>query len=353
MIMNKTNARVLVCLSGGVDSSVTAALLTHAGYDVTAAFMINYDAKDQAKKNCWINDYRDAVRVAAHLGIPIVRWNFTKEYTHHVLNYMYREYKAGRTPNPDVLCNQYVKFGAWMQKARKEGFNYLATGHYAITKNGELLIPKDRHKDQTYFLHQLTKEQLKHTFFPLGSYTKPQVRALAKKFKLPTAERSESMGICFVGEVPMKDFLEKKIKHTPGLIKDIETGETIGKHDGLAFYTVGQRHHLNSKSRAEPLHVIKKDFKTNIIFVGPKNSPELFQKEIKLTKVHWISGQPPQFPVKCKVRLRHGQELRPAIIRQKGRTIFLVCRKPEWAVAPGQFAVIYQNNNCLGGGIIT
>lgn len=350
--MNKKKTRVLVCLSGGVDSSVTAALLARAGYDVTAAFMINYDAKDQAKKNCWITDYRDAARVAAHLGIPIVRWNFTKEYKRDVLDYMYREYKAGRTPNPDVLCNQFVKFGAWLKKARKEGFDYLATGHYATNKNGELLTAKDTHKDQTYFLHQLSKEQLQHTLFPLGPYTKPQVRALAKKFKLPTANRAESMGICFVGEVPMKDFLEKKIKHTPGLIKDIQTGETLGTHDGLAFYTIGQRHNLNSKNRAEPLHVVKKDPKTNTIFVGPKNSSELFQTEIKLTKVHWISGQPPQFPVKCKVRLRHGQNLRIAKITQKGKSIFLVCSQPEWAVAPGQFAVFYTTNHCLGGGII-
>lgn len=351
MTTNK-KTKVLVCLSGGVDSSVTAALLVRAGYDVTAAFMINYDAKDQAKKNCWITDYRDAARVAAHLGIPLVRWNFTKEYKRDVLDYMYREYKAGRTPNPDVLCNQYVKFGAWLRKARAQGFNFLATGHYATTKHGVLLTAKDTHKDQTYFLHQLTKEQLNHTLFPLGSYTKPQVRLLAKQLKLPTAMRAESMGICFVGEVPMKDFLEKKIKHTPGLIKDIETGETLGKHDGLAFYTIGQRHNLNSKNRAEPLHVVKKEAKTNTIFVGPKNSLELFQPEIKLTKVHWISGQTPQFPVQCTVRLRHGQELRPATIIQKNKHVYLVPRAPEWAVAPGQFAVFYHTNVCLGGGVI-
>ncbi len=350
--MNKKKTKVLVCLSGGVDSSVTAALLVRAGYNVTAAFMINYDEKDQAKKNCWINDYRDAARVAAHLNIPIVRWNFTKEYKRDVLDYMYREYKAGRTPNPDVLCNQFVKFGAWLKKAKVEGFDFLATGHYATTKNGELLTAKDTHKDQTYFLHQLSKEQLSHTLFPLGPYTKPQVRVLAKKFKLPTATRAESMGICFVGEVPMKDFLEKKIKHTPGLIKDIETKEILGNHDGLAFYTIGQRHNLNSKNRAEPLHVVKKEAKTNTIFVGPKNSPGLFQSEIKLTKVHWISGQSPQFPVKCRVRLRHGQELRPATLIQKNKQVYLTVTKPEWAVAPGQFAVFYQNTHCLGGGII-
>ena len=344
--------KVLVCLSGGVDSSVTAALLVRAGYDVTAAFMINYDEKDQAKKNCWITDYRDATRVAAHLGIPLLRWNFTKEYKRDVLDYMYREYKVGRTPNPDVLCNQFVKFGAWLKKSRAEGFDYLATGHYATTKKGELLMAKDAHKDQTYFLHQLTKEQLEHTLFPLASYTKPQVRALAKKLKLPTASRPESMGICFVGEVPMKDFLEKKIKHTPGLIKDIETGETLGKHDGLAFYTIGQRHHLNSQNRAEPLHVTKKDTKTNTLWVGTKNNPELFKTEIRLTKIHWISGQAGQFPVKCKARLRHGQELRPAKVIKKGTSIYLICDQPEWGIAPGQFAVFYHNNQCLGGGVI-
>lgn len=343
--------KVLVCLSGGVDSSVTAALLVHAGYDVTAAFMVNYD--NDGDPNCWRHDYRDATRVAAHLGIPLVRWNFTKEYKKEVLDYMYREYQAARTPNPDVLCNRQIKFGAWLKKAQRLGFDYIATGHYANVKKGELLIAKDEHKDQTYFLHQLSSEQLNQVLFPIGIYTKPQVRALAKKFKLPTADRAESMGICFVGEVPMKEFLEKKIKHKPGPIISYDSGEKIGTHDGLAFYTIGQRHHLaDFPGQNEPWYVVSKNSKTNTLVIGPKDSAPLWQSEIKLTKVHWISGQTPKFPLQCKVRLRHGQSLRPATIVAKGKQIFLQCHAPEWGVTPGQFAVFYTTTHCLGGGII-
>ncbi len=344
--------KVLVCLSGGVDSSVTAALLVRAGYQVTAAFMINYD--NDGDPNCWRHDYRDAVRVAAHLGIPIVRWNFTKEYKRDVLSYMYREYAAGRTPNPDVLCNQFVKFGAWLKKAQSLGFDYLATGHYANTRNGQLLTAKDTHKDQTYFLHQLSKEQLAHTLFPIGSYTKPQVRALAKKFKLPTALRAESMGICFVGEVPMKEFLEKEIKHNPGIIVHADSGKNIGTHDGLAFYTIGQRQHLTtSAGQTEAWYVVDKNQETNTLIIGPKDSPGLWKTKITLEKTHWISGQTPQFPLQCKVRLRHGQTLRSATITSVNNQTIVTFVEPEWGVTPGQFTVFYHHNFCLGGGIIT
>lgn len=355
--------KILVCLSGGVDSSVAAALLVRAGYEVTGAFMVNYD--NNGDPGCWLPEYRDAVRVAAALGIPIVRWDFTKEYRRDVLNYMYREYRAGRTPNPDVLCNKYIKFDAWLKKAQAAGFAYIATGHYARVKSQEsgikLLTAQDKKKDQTYFLHQLNQEQLSHVLFPIGDLLKSEVRALAKKYRLLTATKAESMGICFVGEVPMKDFLQKKIAVKPGAIM-LTTGEVIGEHDGLAFYTIGQRHHLGSqelrvKSQDGPLYVVDRNVKKNILLVGPKDDPGLLKKEIVLREVHWIRGQAPEFPLKCEVRFRHQQPLQRCTVKRhelrgKNQGAVVICAKAQWAVTPGQFAVLYHNGECLGGGIV-
>jgi len=247
--MPNNKIKILVAMSGGVDSSVAAALLVKAGFDVTGMFAVNYDehaSQDEAlAKSCWRPDYQDALRVCAKLGIPLLRWDFKKEYQRDVLDYMYREYRAGRTPNPDVLCNKFVKFGAWLKKARALGFDLLVTGHYARIKkisanNFSLQMSKDKNKDQTYFLNQLSQTQLKYVIFPIGQYTKPQVRALAKKLDLPTAQKEESMGICFVGEVPMKEFLQKKIKTKPGKIVSTKR-EVLGEHTGLPFYTIGER----------------------------------------------------------------------------------------------------------------
>ncbi len=439
--MKKENMRikVLVALSGGVDSSVAAALLVKQGYDVSAAYMVNYDDKkeqltmnnEQAIASCWIPDYRDAVRVAAHLNIPIIKLDFTKEYKEKVLDYMFAEYRAGRTPNPDVMCNKYIKFGVWLEHARKLGFDYLATGHYARRepgifnfqfpiskqstnqkskiKNLKLLEAKDKNKDQTYFLHQLSQEQLARTMFPIGDYTKPEVRKLAQKFKLPTAEKEESMGICFVGEVPMKEFLEQRIPPKPGniilslsangLLTSPARGEVvtkatrgvgesvvIGTHDGLAFYTIGQRHSLNVSSRPSesrervegspdcagrldvarddnrPLYVIDKNIKTNELVVGYEDDPLLYKKEISVTDVHWVHGTPPPFPLKCAVRLRHREILKKCVVTchsersgaesRNPSTVNVTFIKPERAVTPGQFAVFYKNGECLGGGVI-
>lgn len=405
--MKKTGEKVLVAMSGGVDSSVVAALLVKAGYNVTGAFMVNYD-----KNGCWRADYQDALRVAAKLGIPLLRMNFVKEYKEFVLDYMYKEYKKGRTPNPDVLCNKFVKFGVWLKAVNKLGFKYLATGHYArvirnkekgIRKKGELknlfftpyslLLSKDQNKDQTYFLNQLNQKQLSKVLFPLGKYTKPEVRKLAKKFLLPTAEKEESMGICFIGEVPMKEFLEAKIKSKPGKII-MSDGTVLGTHDGLSFYTIGQRHgFLSSREVAQatardlsknitaqiklssckpknisserfldfqarnesskPLYVVAKDIKKNCLVVGYENDPLLYKKEIAVTDLNWISGQTPKFPLKCEVRLRHRQQLQKAkISSKKGKGIIVDFKISQRAPTPGQFAVFYLKGECLGGGII-
>jgi len=347
--------KVFVCLSGGVDSSVVASILVASKkYDVTAAYMLNYDNKQKGAESCWLPDYRDALRVAAHLGIPLMKLNFTKEYQEQVLDYMYQEYEVGRTPNPDVLCNKFIKFGSWLDKARELGFDYIATGHYAKIKKDRagwhMMAVKDTNKDQTYFLHQLNQEQLSRTMFPISAYTKPQVRKLAEKFGLPTAEKQESMGICFVGEVPMKEFLEKKIKPKPGTIVSSK-GDVLGKHDGLPFYTIGQRS-IGIKLGDKPLFVVEKRTETNELVVGDESDPLLFKQVVLVTDVHWISGQAPQFPLQCEVRLRHRQELQKATVVKHNANIILTFHKPQRAVTPGQFAVVYKAGECLGGGVV-
>lgn len=363
--------KVLMTMSGGVDSSVAAALLVSQGYDVTGAFMVNYDAESQDGGRCWTGDYQDALRVAAHLGIPLLRLDFVKEYKQAVLDYMYSEYRLGRTPNPDVLCNKFVKFGFWLDKAKQLGFDKLATGHYAnvgesraneaksaknkgLNTHYSLLTAADDNKDQTYFLHQLNQEQLSRTLFPLGNYTKPHVRKLAKKFGLATAEKEESMGICFVGEVPMKEFLAKEIESKKGKII-LSSGEVVGEHDGLPFYTIGQRSLAIKTNANRPLYVVDKNSDTNELVVGYENDPLLYKKEIEVDDIHWVSGIEPVFPLSCEVRLRHRQPLQKCVVlppNKEGREVSVQFTKPQRAVTPGQFAVFYKNKECLGGGVV-
>jgi tRNA-specific 2-thiouridylase len=259
----------------------------------------------------------------------------------------------------------------WLDWARKHGFEYIATGHYARVKeqlamnneqkvskrqnllivNCALLISKDTDKDQTYFLHQLNQEQLSQVMFPIGGYTKPQVRALAKKFKLPTALKAESMGICFVGEVPMKDFLTKKVSAKPGTIRTT-SGEVIGKHDGLPFYTIGQRHGFDQAGGSRPLYVVAKDEKKKELIVGFDNDPLLYKKDISLTDIHFTGSRVLEFPLACQVRLRHRQPLQKAVLEKRRKEFALVCAKAQRAPTPGQFAVFYIDGECVGGGVI-
>jgi len=374
--------KILVAMSGGVDSSVVAALLVQQGYDVTGAYMKQWsDTKEVSGLCTWKQDRRDAMRVAAHLDIPLITLDFEKEYKEWVMGYMFAEYKKGRTPNPDVMCNSFIKFGAWLDKAKELGFERMATGHYAKvleTGNGKreagtfvLAQANDNDKDQTYFLHQLNQEQFAYTMFPLGEYTKKEVREMAKKFDLPTADRAESMGICFVGEVPMKEFLQQKIKKTPGNIVN-EQGVVLGEHEGLAFYTIGQRHlgmqnvalpagrqEFRMQNDREPLYVLDKKFETNELVVGEEDSALLHKKEIVVENIHWISGHAPKFPLKCMVRLRHRQPLQNAecslACRQAGvqnEELVISFSEPQRAATPGQFSVIYKDDVCLGGGAI-
>ncbi len=343
-------------MSGGVDSSVAAALLLQQGYDVTGAFMKQWsDTKELSGVCSWKEDRRDALRVAAKLGISLMTLDFEKEYNDWVVSYLFSEYEAGRTPNPDVMCNRYIKFGVWLDKARELDFDYLATGHYARVIQHDaayyLEKAKDTEKDQTYFLHQVTQQQLAHVLFPIGEYTKPEVRTLAHDFDLPTAERAESMGICFIGEISINQFLQQKIKPQSGKVV-LSNGTVLGEHQGLPFYTIGQRH--IGVSGRKPLFVLAKKSDTNELVVGGEDDPLLYVRESHLLDTHWIAGIPPASVFDCEVRLRHRQPLQKACVEIGPQGVVTVqYASPQRAVTPGQFAVCYKGNQCLGGGIVS
>lgn len=340
-------AKVFVGMSGGVDSSVTAALLVEQGHDVTGVYMKNW-SEDLPGMHCpWAEDVADAKRVAVNLGIDFQVFDFQKEYKQKVVDYMIAEYQAGRTPNPDVMCNQEVKFKIFLEAALENGAEFIATGHYARTDNGRLLRAKDDNKDQTYFLYRVTHEALAQTIFPLGDYTKQEVRQLAKERNLWTADKKESMGICFVGQVGIREFLSEYVTTEPGDIIDKQMGLTVGWHDGAIFYTLGQRHGLNVGGGL-PYYVVGKDMAKNEVYVSRSIDDEnLWHKNIHLGNVHWINQVPPDGS-QIQVRLRH----RGSLIDATYSAGTLQLASAERAVAPGQSAVIYDGDECLGGGIV-
>jgi tRNA-specific 2-thiouridylase len=368
--MSKKLQKIYVGLSGGVDSSVTAALLLEQGYDVTGVYMKNW-TEDLPGMICpWRDDFRDAKRVAVHLGIDFEVFDFQTEYKQKVVDYMIAEYKAGRTPNPDIMCNQEVKFKLFLDVALDHGADMIATGHYARTEtrkqkleNSEAQIPnsklpitrllcaKDAAKDQTYFLNRVTSEALSKTLFPIGEIAnKAEVRKLAQKFSLPTAAKKDSQGICFVGKVGIKDFLSQYVKSANGPIID-QSGRIIGEHDGAIFYTIGQRHGLDVGGGL-PYYVVRKDMKTNTIYVTTDLADkELWSREIQLEDLHWISP-PSTFhlpPSKLQVRLRY----RGPLISCNLKDNTLSLKDEQRAISPGQSAVFYADTQCLGGGIIS
>jgi len=350
---NGKKKKVLLALSGGVDSSVAAALLLRDGYDVLGAFMKNWSG-EEGDDPCWINERRDAMRVAAHLGIPFVTLDFEREYRQQVVEHLYREYAAGRTPNPDVLCNTEVKFPLLWREAKKLGADIIATGHYArIAKRGgqfHLLAGVDKEKDQSYFLHGLTQKDLSHTLFPVGGMKKPAVRTLARKLGLPTAEKRSTRGICFIGKMDMRSFLGKRIREKSGKIVTT-TGERVGTHPGIAFFTVGQRHGIGVGGGA-PYYVAAKDAKTNtLVVVQGAKDPSLYRKEFSVRDAHWVPGTP-KFPVFCRIRTRYREPLASATVRQGRGGLRISCRSPRRAVTPGQSVVFYHREECLGGGVI-
>ena len=419
------NPKVFAAMSGGVDSSVAVLLLKRQGYDVVGVFMKNWT------ENCeWQNDRRDAMRVCAKLNIPFLIFDFTKEYRREVIDYMVKEYIAGRTPNPDVMCNRRIKFGYFFKKARELGADYIATGHYiccrkiknpafdevldesrnnptrwstylniakyfklsnrnsvdivdprgftprrlSLTSENSnysgpttfsLYQAKDENKDQSYFLWTFTQKQLKHCLFPIGDYLKSEVREIARKAGLATADKKDSQGLCFVGKVKFRDFLgdllrkksrksrNKKINGSKnGLIKTTN-GKIIGEHKGLEFYTIGQRHGIGIGG-GEPYFAAEKDIKNNVLIVAHKNDPAFFKKEIFVKDVNLIYlSYGLRKAVLCKARVRYRQPLQDCEVCANGKKrLRVLFKKPAWAVAPGQSIVFYKNSEMLGGGII-
>jgi len=428
--MSGKGKNVYVGMSGGVDSSVTAALLVEQGYNVTGVFMKNW-AQDLPGFKCpWREDLADAKRVAVQLGIPFKIYDFQNEYKQKVVDYMITEYQAGRTPNPDIMCNQEVKFKLFLETALEDGADMIATGHYARVarapifnsqlpisnqfpninvqilqqdmnsrhpeldsgssnnisatadeksdwipdrvrndRSSNFQIPTstfhlhqavDKNKDQTYFLYRITEEALSKTLFPLGEMTKPEVRVRAKELGLITAEKKDSVGICFVGEIGIKEFLQNFVQTEPGAIIEKKSGAVVGKHEGAIFYTIGQRHGLNVGG-GMPYYVVGKDMAKNEVYVTTDlNDGTLWQKSLLVTDVHWINGVPSannyeQWNKKeghLKVRTRHRAQLVSCTISRKDEFVEVKLKDEIRALTTGQSAVLYDGETCLGGGII-
>lgn len=351
--MDKSKYKVYVGMSGGVDSSLTASLLKEEGYDVTGVYMKNWTRDLPGMKCPWAEDLADAKRVAVQLGIDFKVFDFEKDYREKVVQYMLDEYEAGRTPNPDIMCNQEVKFKLFLEAALEDGADYIATGHYAGTKDGELLRAKDDNKDQTYFLYRVTGKALQKTLLPLGKYTKPEVREMAKERGLFTASKKDSQGICFVGKIGIRDFLKQFLPpQKAGKIVRKETGEVLGWHDGAIFYTLGQRHGLNIGGGL-PFYVCGKDMAKNEVCVSSDiNSGELWTKSIKVSSLHWINRKAMEGE-EIEIRVRHRAPLVKATISfSTDGEALLTLKDEQRAITAGQSVVFYSDNICLGGGII-
>lgn len=358
--------KVFVGLSGGVDSAVSAALLQKDGYDVTGVFIKVWTPN--FLPCTWREDRRDAMRVCAHLGIPFRTLDLEKEYKRDVVDYMIREYKAGRTPNPDVMCNKVIKFGAFYDYAAKQRASFVATGHYAQIKrlqanSYKLQAATDAAKEQSYFLWNIKKEQLPHILFPVGGMQKSHVRVLAKKFKLPNAEKKDSQGLCFLGKVDMKGFLKHFIQEKKGSVLDVND-KRIGTHDGIMFLTIGQRHGFvvkNKKDASVPLYIVSKNIKKNTIMVSSHVSKgvhdtKVGKKTCTLTNTNWLIE--PKADKTYDIRFRYHQtplkgKLRGLTLSGKhGTPCSIILEKPYAGISPGQSAVIYDKETLIGGGVI-
>ncbi len=351
------DTRVVIGMSGGVDSSVAALLLKEKGYDVVGIFMKNWDDTDENGVCTATEDYDDVVRVCNQLDIPYYAVNFEKQYWDKVFTYFLDEYKAGRTPNPDVMCNKEIKFKAFLDHAMSLGADYLATGHYAqVRQKGdqyEMLRGKDNNKDQTYFLNQLSQDVLSKVMFPLGHLDKSRVREIAKEHDLATATKKDSTGICFIGERNFKEFLSEYLPAQPGNMETLK-GEVKGKHDGLMYYTLGQRQGLGIGGPGEPWFVIGKNVKENILYVDQGyHNDYLYSDGLEAYDLNWNSGQAPTEPFTCTAKFRYRQEDSPVTVTplEDGR-VKVDFHEPERAITPGQAVVFYDGDVCLGGGTI-
>ncbi|MGX6962372.1 tRNA 2-thiouridine(34) synthase MnmA [Vagococcus xieshaowenii] len=360
---DNSKIRVVVGMSGGVDSSVTALLLKEQGYDVVGIFMKNWDDTDENGVCTATEDYKDVAKVANQIGIPYYSVNFEKEYWDRVFEYFLAEYRAGRTPNPDVMCNKEIKFKAFLDYAMELGADYVATGHYARVVRDEngvshMLRGVDNNKDQTYFLSQLSQEQLSKTMFPLGHLQKPEVREIAERAGLATAKKKDSTGVCFIGEKNFKEFLSNYLPATPGNMVT-EDGEVKGQHAGLMYYTIGQRQGLGiggGGASNEPWFAIGKELATNTLIVGQGfHHPTLYSTHLDASEIHFTQDNWTQKEFKCTAKFRYRQQDIGVTVQlddqnpTKARVMF---DEPVRAITPGQAVVFYDGEECLGGGMI-
>lgn len=388
--------RVVVGLSGGVDSSVTAYLLQQQGYEVIGMFMKNWhdDSVTLSHECPWLDDSNDAMIVAQHLGIPFQAIDLSAAYKERIVDYMFAEYERGRTPNPDVLCNREIKFDIFMQAALKLGAHYVATGHYArksaVTKDGKtifsLLSGKDSRKDQSYFLCQLTQEQLSRALFPIGELQKAEVRSIARSIGLVTADKKDSQGLCFVGKVHLPDFLQQRLSPRKGKVIDVPAsssvfsndfaaddlesvsagyalhpslGEEVGEHRGAHYYTIGQRKGLQLGGYEKPLFVIGTDTTRNLIYTGMgEDHPGLYRKGLFIPQadVHWLRTDKTLAPGESRAyeaRIRYRQPLTACTLHQRHEGLFIVFEHPQRGVTPGQFCAWYEGDELIGSGVIS
>lgn len=352
--------RVILGMSGGVDSSVSALLLQQQGYEVIGLFMKNWDEKDETGVCTATEDYIDVGRVAAQLDIPYYTVNFAQEYWDKVFEYFLKEYRAGRTPNPDVMCNTQIKFSAFLDYALKLEGSYIAMGHYAqVEKRGKrycLLRGEDKSKDQSYFLSRIDQKALARTIFPIGHLPKSEVRELAQKYELATANKKDSTGICFIGERDFDLFLDRYLLAKKGDLYSVE-GKRLGEHSGLIHYTYGQRRGIGigGVGTGEPWFVVGKSLKKNILYVAQGEEHEaLYTRQLIAEDMLWISGEEPKLPIKCTAKFRYRQEDIPVTVQAGKRSgeLVIVYDHPVKAVTPGQVAVLYDGEVCLGGAII-
>ena len=360
--------RVFVAMSGGVDSSLSAALLKEQGYDVVGVFIKVW--QPDFVECVWKEDRLDAMRVCAKLGIKFLTLDLEKEYKKEVVDYMISEYKVGRTPNPDVNCNKYVKFGAFFNFAMKNGADYVATGHYARLRQKiknqkskikiyELSVARDKNKDQSYFLWNLTQDHLRKTLFPVGNLQKTEVRRMARKFNLSVSEKKDSQGLCFIGKVDMKDFLKHYLPLSKGNVLN-EKKEIIGWHEGAYFYTIGQRHGFiitKKSSEDKPHYIISKDIPANTITVSLNSVVQGISssKKITISQINWTMGELPDLNKKYEARIRYRgglQSCRIKAIKKDFSKFLIVFDKPQTSISKGQSLVIYDGEHCVGGGVI-